>query len=89
MRKSAIFGTKIIGFFEIYGVSARTRGLSQCGHIADKGRGVSFSRFYADVFHGRSLSRSTLIFRRDRMILLRLFMLEIQRKMKSGATASL
>jgi len=29
--------SKNIGFFEIYGVSARTmgRGLSQCGHFAD------------------------------------------------------
>jgi len=26
MRTSAIFGAKNLGFFEIYGVSARTRG---------------------------------------------------------------
>jgi len=39
MRTSALFGAKNIEFFEIYSVSARTRGeggLSQCGHFADK-----------------------------------------------------
>jgi len=34
-------------------------GLSQCGHFADKG--VNFSRFCADVFYGRPLSKATLI----------------------------
>jgi len=33
MRTTALFGAKYYGFFEIYGVSARTRGLSQCGHF--------------------------------------------------------
>jgi len=42
---SALFGAKIIGFFEIYGVSARTGG-----------EGVNFSRFCADVFYGRPLT---------------------------------
>jgi len=28
---------KLEGFFEIYGVSARTRGLSQYGHFSEKG----------------------------------------------------
>jgi len=39
MRTSALFDAKNFGFFEIYGVSARTRGkgLSQCGQFADKG----------------------------------------------------
>jgi len=43
-------------FFEIYGVSARTRGLNQCGYFGDKeGGGVNFSRFCADVFYGQHL----------------------------------
>jgi len=35
MRTSALFGVKNLGFFGIYGVSARTRGggVSQCGHF--------------------------------------------------------
>jgi len=37
MRTSALFGAKNSGFFEIYGVSVRRRGLSQCGHFSDKG----------------------------------------------------
>jgi len=41
MWTSALFGAKNIGFFEIYGVSARTRegGGGQCGHFSDKGEG--------------------------------------------------
>jgi len=30
-------------------------GLSQCGHFADKGGGINFLRFCADVFYGRPL----------------------------------
>jgi len=41
MRMSALFGAKIIGFFEIYGVSARTRG---------EGRGQFFA-----IVRGRPL----------------------------------
>jgi len=37
-----------IGFFEIYGVSARTRGV-------EPGGGVNFSRICTDVFYGRPL----------------------------------
>jgi len=39
VRKSAIFWCEKFGFFEIYGVFARTRrrGLSQPGHFADDG----------------------------------------------------
>jgi len=46
MRTSAPFGAKNFEFFEIYGVSARTRGrgLSQCGHFSDKGEGGSIFR---------------------------------------------
>jgi len=42
------FLCKTIGFFEIYGMPRRTRGLRQCGHFADKGEGVNFSRFCVD-----------------------------------------
>jgi len=41
MRTSALFGKKNFGFFEIYGVSAPT-----------KGEGVNFLQFCADVFYG-------------------------------------
>jgi len=33
------------------------RRVSQCGHFADKEKGVNFSRFYACVFYGRPLTR--------------------------------
>jgi len=50
----ALFGAKIIGFFEIYGVSATDKGgggLSQCGYFADKGGGgVNFLRFLRTSF---------------------------------------
>jgi len=44
-----LFGAKNIGYFEIYGVFARTRerGLSQFGHFADK-EWVNFLQFCAD-----------------------------------------
>jgi len=38
MRTSALFGVKNFGFFEIYGVSARTRGVGGWGS-AEKGEG--------------------------------------------------
>jgi len=52
MRTSALFGAKDLGFFEIYGVSARTRGgLSQCGHFAVKeGGGSIFFDFVPTFF---------------------------------------
>jgi len=57
------FRCKNIGFFEIYGVFARTwgrGGLSQYGHLANKREGeINFSRFCADVFYGRPLSYIT------------------------------
>jgi len=60
MPTSAFFGAKNFGFFEICGVSARTRkeeGLSQCGHFADKGgEEVNFSRSCANVLNGRHLT---------------------------------
>jgi len=52
MQASALLGVKNFGFFDIYDVSAQTRGeevLSQCG----QGERVSFSRFCAGVFFGR------------------------------------
>jgi len=42
---SALVSPKNFGFFEIYGLSARTseeRGLSQCGHFSDKEEGSVF-----------------------------------------------
>jgi len=38
----ALFGAKNFEFFEIYGVSARTEGLSQYGHFSDKEEGGQF-----------------------------------------------
>jgi len=50
------FGAKNSKFFEIYGVSALTkgRGLSLFGYSADKG-GSIFSLFCASVLYGRLL----------------------------------
>jgi len=61
MRTYALFGAKNFGFFEIYGVSARTRkeGLSQCGHFSNNGEGVNFSRFCTDFFNGLPLKENT------------------------------
>jgi len=43
MWTSAIFCSKTIEFFEIYGVPERTKGgLCQCGYFADKGGGDYF-----------------------------------------------
>jgi len=53
MRTSALFGAKNFGFFEIYGVSARARGVEPVRTFFGHGEGVNFSRFYADVFYGR------------------------------------
>jgi len=46
MRTSALFGVKNIGFlkFVVCLHGQGERGLSQCGHFADKGKGVNFSR---------------------------------------------
>jgi len=44
---------RTLKFFENYGTSART---SQCRHFVDKGRGVNFSRFCANVISERSLT---------------------------------
>jgi len=44
MWMSALFGAKIIGFFEIYGVSARTRGVKSVRTFFGKGeRGQFFA----------------------------------------------
>jgi len=60
---SALFSAKNFGFFEIYGVSARTRGE---GGWASANilltRGVNFSRFCADVFYGRPLRENLSFF---------------------------
>jgi len=49
MGKSAFFGAINFGFFEIYGASARTRELSQCGHFSDK-EGSIFRDFVRTPF---------------------------------------
>jgi len=53
-QTSALFGTKNIGFFKIYGVSARTRGVEPvrtfCGHGEDGGQIFSF---FANVLYGQ------------------------------------
>jgi len=59
MRMSVLFGAKNFGFFEIYAVSVRTRGLSQCGQW----RGGNFSRFCADVFYGRPFTQTYTVFK--------------------------
>jgi len=52
MRTSALCGEKSFGFFEIYGVAARTGGVKP-GRT--RGEGVNFSRFCADFFYGQPL----------------------------------
>jgi len=52
MRTSAHFDAKNSEFFEIYGVSARTRRLGQCRQR--RGR-VKFPQCCADVFYGQPL----------------------------------
>jgi len=52
------FGAKNFGFFEIYGVSARTRGRRVepvRTFFGQGGKGINFSRFCADVFYGLPL----------------------------------
>jgi len=58
MRTSAPFGAKNIEFFEIYGVSARTKWEVEpvLTFFGQGGEGVNFSRFCADVFYGRPLT---------------------------------
>jgi len=48
MWTPALFGAKHIGFFEIYGVSTQTRGVSWTN--ADKEGEVNFSRFWRTSF---------------------------------------
>jgi len=58
MRTYALFGAKNVGFFAIYGVSARTirgGGVEPVRTFSDKGGGVNFSRFCVDVFYERPL----------------------------------
>jgi len=43
MRTSALFGAKTFKFFKIYGVSARTRGLSSADILRTRGRGQFFA----------------------------------------------
>jgi len=45
MRTTVLFGANNFGFFEIYDVSARTRGRSE----------VIYSQFCGDIFYGQPL----------------------------------
>jgi len=56
MRTSALFGAKTFEFFEIYGVSARTRdGLLSVDIFRTRKKGGQFFTLCADVFYGRPL----------------------------------
>jgi len=59
MRTSALLGAKISGFFEVYGVSARTRRIEPVRTFYGQG-GVKLSRFCADVLYGRPLKTSAV-----------------------------
>jgi len=56
LRTSVIFGAKKYGFFEIYGISTRTRG-EGVGPVRNflRTRGINFLRFRVDVLYGRPL----------------------------------
>jgi len=50
------FGAKKFGFFEIYGVFARTSGVEPVRTFYGQGEErITFSPFCVDVFYGRSL----------------------------------
>jgi len=57
MRTSAFFGTKDFGYSEIYDIFSQIieGGFNQCGHFANKRRGVNFSQFYVDIVYERPL----------------------------------
>jgi len=57
MRTSALFGAKYFGYFEIYGMSARTREneVEPVRIFCDQVKGVNLLRFCADAFYGRPL----------------------------------
>jgi len=55
MQTSALSGAKKLGFFEIYGVSARTRGELVRTYCRQGEGGGNFSQFCAGVFYGRNL----------------------------------
>jgi len=52
MRTSALYGAKNFGFFEIYGMSARTRG-----------KEVNFSLILCPLFYGRAPNHTRRIIR--------------------------
>jgi len=61
MWTSALFNAKNIGFFEIYGMSARAREVEPVQTFFGQGGGVNFSRFCADVLYGRPLTKINLV----------------------------
>jgi len=50
----SIFDAKTSEFFEIYGVSPRTRGVEPERTVCGQGDRVRFSQFCADVLYGRA-----------------------------------
>jgi len=66
MRTFTLYGAKNFGFLEIYDVTARTKGLSQCVHFANKRgwRGSIFRDFVRTIFiDGQSLINDLLTFK--------------------------
>jgi len=62
MRTSAPFGAKTFEFFEIYGVSARKRGLSSADILRTREEGVNFLQFCRDVCYGRPLTTKEVFY---------------------------
>jgi len=54
LRTSALFDAKNFGFFEIYSVSVRTRGVD-LRIVCGQGEEVNFLQFCANVLYGRPL----------------------------------
>jgi len=50
MRTSALSGAKNFGFFEIYGVSVRSKGVEPVRTFCGQGEEINFLRLCAKVF---------------------------------------
>jgi len=57
MQTSILFDGKNIGFFEIYGVSTRTRGVEAVRTFYGQGGGVKFFAILCGLLYGRPLSK--------------------------------
>jgi len=58
MRTFEHFGAINFGFFEMYDVSAQTRGGCPVRNFATRREGVNFFVIFADVFYGLLLTRN-------------------------------